>query len=48
MFLENFIFELSDKEILWLNYAIMTPTTEGKGRATPHLPLKVSLVKHAQ
>jgi|HubBroStandDraft_3_1064219.scaffolds.fasta_scaffold4055737_1 hypothetical protein len=44
MLLEKYIFEPSDKEIVWRNSGITTPATKGRERDTPHLPLKVSLV----
>lgn len=45
MLVEKFVFEPSDKEIVWRNSIVATPVTKGNETDTPHLPLKVSLVK---
>lgn len=44
MLVSTFIFEPSDKEVIWRNSVIATPATKGKESETPHLPLKISLV----
>lgn len=46
MLVETFIFEPSDKEIIWRISVVATPATRGKETETPHLPLKISLVQH--
>jgi len=43
--LETFVFELSDKDIVWRNGGLVTPATIGREMELPHLPLKVSLAK---
>jgi hypothetical protein len=45
--LKTFIFELSDKDIVWRSGAFVTPATKGMEEETSHLPLIVSLAKTA-